>query len=77
MGNPFLAAMNGGNSLRSGNKRNLAPALLQHIQGFQGNPVQELQNKLNSVGATQEQYNQLYSAAQDIAQQMMGVLGRK
>lgn len=76
MSNPFRQAL-GGPVVQQGGKRNLAPNLIQHIQGFRGNPMQELQNKLNSVGATQEQYDQLYSAAQNIVQQMAGVLGRK
>ena len=57
-------------------QKNLAPALLQHIQGFQGNPIQELQSKLSSGEMTQEQYNHLYGAAQSIAQRLMAVLGR-
>ena len=76
MANPFRAAM-GGSSGPQGGRRNFAPALLQHIQGFRGNPMQEIQNKLNSGEMTQDQYDQLHSAAEQIVQQMMGVLGRK
>lgn len=76
MANPFLQAM-GGAGTPQGGRRNLAPALLQHIQGYQGNPIQELQSRLNSGAMTQEQYNQLHSAAQDIAQKMMSVLPRR
>ena len=66
----------GGNPAPQNNKRNLAPDLLRHIQGFRGNPIQDLQSKLNSGEMTQEQYNHLYGAAQGIAQRMMAVLGR-
>lgn len=75
MSNPFFKAM-GGQPQQSG-PRNFAPALLQHIQGFQGNPIEEVQAKLNSGEMSQEQYNQLYSAAQSIAQKMMGFLPRR
>jgi len=73
MPNPFREALGGSNGQQY-NKRNLAPALLQHIQGFQGNPIQALQNKLNSGEMTQAQYNQLHSMAEGIARQMMSVL---
>ncbi len=73
MANPFFNAL-GGSKAPQGGRRNLAPALLQHIQGFQGNPIQELQNKLNSGEMSQEQYNQLYSAAENIARRMMSIL---
>ncbi len=73
MANPFKAAL-GGIQAQQGGKRNFAPALLQHIQSFQGNPMQMLQEKINSSGINQEQVNQLHSAAEKIAQQMMGVL---
>lgn len=55
----------------------MAPALLQHIQSFQGNPIEQIQGKLNSGEISQDQYNHLYSVAQGIAQKMMGVLPRK
>ena len=73
MANPFREAMGGGNT-RQGGQRNLAPALLQHIQNFQGNPVEQLQGKLNSGEMTQQQYNQLRGMAENIVKQMMGVL---
>ena len=70
MGNPFFKAMGGGNA-RQGSGRNLAPNLLQYIQGFRGNPMEKLQSKLNSGEMSQDQYNQLHSMAESIAQQMM------
>ena len=73
MANPFREAMGGGNT-RQGGQRNLAPALLQHIQNFQGNPMEQLQSKLNSGEMTQQQYNQLRGMAESIAQRMMGAL---
>jgi len=73
MANPFYKAMGGSQRQQEG-RRNLAPDLLQYMQNFQGNPVQMLQEKINSSGITQEQYNQLHSAAEKIAQQMMGIL---
>ncbi len=76
MVNPLFQAFGGFRGQQGGN-RNLAPALLQHIQGFQGNPIQELQNKLNSGEMTQEQYNQLHGVAENIAQRMMSVLPRR
>ena len=39
MANPFFKAMGGGNA-RQSTRRNLAPSLLQYIQGFQGNPME-------------------------------------
>ena len=39
--------------------------------------MQQLQEKINSSGINQEQVNQLYSAAEKIAQRMMGVLPRR
>lgn len=76
MANPFREAMGGGNTRQTG-QRNLAPALLQHIQGFQGNPMEQLQSKLNSGEMTQQQYNQLRPMAENIVQRMMGVLPRR
>lgn len=76
MANPFREAMGGGNTRQRG-QRNLAPALLQHIQNFQGNPMEQLQNKLNSGEMSQDQYNQLRSMAGNIFRQMMGVLPHK
>lgn len=76
MANPFFSAM-GGAKAPQGGRRNFAPALLQHIQGFQGNPVEQLQSKLNSGEMTQDQYNQLRGMAENIVQRMMGVLPRR
>jgi hypothetical protein len=71
MANALYNSLGGG---RNGQTRNFAPALLQHIQGYQGNPLEELQNKLNSGEMSQAQYNQLHSMAENIAQRMMSVL---
>lgn len=76
MANPFREAM-GGSQAQQGGQRNLAPALLQHIHGFQGNPIEQLQSKLNSGEMSQQQYNQLRGMAETIAQRMMGVLPRR
>ena len=76
MSNPLFNALNGGNAPQCG-KRNFAPALLQHIQGFQGNPMEQLQSKLNSGEMTQDQYNQLHSMAEGIAQQMSRFFPRR
>ena len=76
MANPFFNAM-GGSGSPQGGRRNLAPALLQHIQGFQGNPIEQLQSKLNSGEMSQQQYNQLRGIAEEIAQKMLGVLPHK
>lgn len=76
MSNPFFKAMGGGNA-RQSTRRNLAPSLLQYIQGFQGNPMEQLQSKLNSGEMSQDQYNQLRGMAENIAQRMMGVLPRR
>ena len=73
MSNPFFKAMGGSQAPQRG-QRNFAPALLQHLQNFQGDPMQQLQEKINSSGVSQEQVNQLYSAAEKIAQRMMGML---
>jgi len=73
MANSIFNALGSTKTQPSGN-HNLAPALLQHIQGFRGNPIQDLQNKLNSGEMTQEQYNQLHSMAEAIAQRMLSVL---
>ena len=76
MANPFREAM-GGSQSPQGGQRNFAPALLQHLQNFQGDPMQQLQEKINSSGINQEQVNQLYSAAEKIAQRMMSVFPRR
>ena len=73
MSNPLFNALNGEKN-QKGSQRNLAPALLQHIQGFQGNPMEQLQSKLNSGEMSQQQYNQLRGMAENIVQRMMGVL---
>lgn len=73
MANPFREAL-GGSQARQGAKRNLAPNLIQYMQNFQGNPMQMLQEKINESGINQAQYNQLHSAAEKIAQKMLGVL---
>ena len=80
MANSIFNRLNGGKTAAhqtpsAQGQRNLAPALLQHIQGFQGNPIQQLQQKLQSGEMSQQQYNQLHSMAEQIAQKMMGVLG--
>lgn len=75
MSNPLFNALNGGRSQQSV-QRNFAPALLQHIQGFQGNPMEQLQSKLNSGEMSQQQYNQLRGIAENIVQKMMGVFPR-
>ncbi len=76
MANPFFKAMGGGNA-RQSTRRNLAPSLLQYIQGFHGNPMEQLQSKLNSGEMSQQQYNQLRPMAENIVQRMMGVLPRR
>lgn len=76
MANPFREATGGAQAPRAG-RRSLAPALLQHIQNFQGNPMEQLQSKLNSGEMSQDQYNQLRGMAENIARQMMGVLPHK
>lgn len=76
MANPFKEAMSGAQAYQAG-RRNLAPSLLRHIQNFQGNPMEQLQNKLNSGEMSQDQYNQLRGMAENIAQRMMGVLPRR
>ena len=84
MANNIFNRLNGGRhpqggpaqqaSFAQGGRRNLAPALLRHIQGFQGNPVQQIQQKLQSGEMSQNQYDQLRGAAEQIAQKMMGAL---
>ncbi len=71
MANSLYQSLGGG---RNAQTQNLAPALLQYIQGFQGNPMEALQSKLNSGEMSQAQYNQLHSMAENIAQRMMSVL---
>ena len=75
MPNPFFSAL-GGAKAPQGGKRNFAPALLQHIQVFQGDPIAMVQGKLRSGEWTQEQYNEVRKAAEQVAQRMMGVLRR-
>lgn len=76
MSNSLFSALNGG-GVQQGGKRNLAPDLLQYMRNFQGNPMEQLQSKLNSGEMSQDQYNQLRSMAEGIAQRMMGALPRK
>lgn len=76
MANPFKTAL-GGSQVPQRGQRNLAPALLQHLQNFQGNPMEQLQSKLNSGEMSQDQYNQLRGMAENIVQRMMGVLPRR
>lgn len=76
MSNPLYNDLNGGNT-QQGGQRNLAPALLRHIQGFQGDPMQRLQSKLNSGEMSQQQYNQLRGMAENIVQRMMNVIPRR
>lgn len=76
MANPFKTAL-GGSQAQQRSQRNFAPALLQHIRNFQGDPMQQLQEKNNSSGINQEQVNQLRSMAESIAQRMMGMLPRR
>lgn len=73
MGNPFFSAMGGPRGQQVG-RHNLAPNLLQYMQNFNGNPMEQLQSKLNSGEMTQQQYNQLRSVAEEIAQKMMSVI---
>ncbi len=70
MPNPFREAMSGNQAQPSGG-RNLAPNLLQYIQGFKGNPIEAVQGKLQSGEWTQEQYSEVRKAAEQIAQRMM------
>ncbi len=76
MANPFKTALGGSQAPQRG-QRNFAPALLQHLQNFQGDPMEQLQSKLNSGEMSQDQYNQLRGMAENIAQRMMGVLPRR
>lgn len=76
MANSIFQSLTGGKG-QQGGQRNFAPALLQHIQGFQGNPMEQLQSKLNSGEMSQQQYNQLRGMAENIVQRMMGVLPRR
>lgn len=76
MSNSLYKALGGENGQQPG-QRNFAPALLRHIQNFQGNPMEQLQNKLNSGEMTQQQYNQLRGMAESIFQKMMNILPQK
>lgn len=76
MSNQLFSALGGSNG-QQGGRRNFAPNLLQYIRGFQGNPIEQLQSKLNNGEMSQDQYNQLHSMAENIAQKMMGVFSRK
>ena len=72
MPNPLFQALGG--KTTQGNQKNMAPGLIQFMQGFQGNPLEQLQSKLNSGEMSQQQYNQLRGMAENIVRQMMGVL---
>jgi len=76
MANPFYNALGGAKNPQGG-QRNLAPNLIRYIQGFQGNPIQQIQSKLSSGEMTQEQYNQLHGMAENIVQRMMSILPHK
>lgn len=76
MSNPIFQAL-GGPRRQQGGRKNLAPSLLQYMQNFQGNPMEQLQGKLNSGEMSQQQYSQLRSMAEGIAQQIMEFLPRK
>lgn len=76
MSNPLFDAL-GGAKAQQGTKRNLAPGLLRYINNFQGNPIQSVQNKVSSGEWTQQQYDELHSAAENIARQMMSFIMRK
>ena len=76
MANPLYNELNGRRG-QQGGQRNFAPALLQYMQGYKGNPLEELQSKLNSGEISQQQYNQLRGAAEGIAQRIMGMLPRR
>lgn len=75
MPNPFREAMSGNQAQPVGG-RNFAPNLLQYIQGFKGNPIEEVQGKLQSGEWTQEQYNEVRKAAEQVVQKMMGMFRR-
>lgn len=75
MPNPFREAM-GANQAQTGSTRNLAPNLLQFIQEFKGNPIEEVQGKLQSGEWSQEQYKEVRKAAEQVAQKMMGLFRR-
>lgn len=76
MSNPLFDALGGAGAQQSG-KRNLAPDLLRYIGSFRGNPIQSVKNKVSSGEWTQQQYDELHSAAEGIARQMMHLLMRK
>lgn len=75
MPNPFFTAMSGAQG-QPGGTRNHAPNLLQFIQGFKGNPIEEVQGKLKSGEWSQEQYNEVRKAAEQVARQMIGLFRR-
>lgn len=76
MANPFKQALDGSQPQQRG-QRNFAPALLQHIQNFHGNPVEILRGKINSGEISAEQYNQMRGIAENIVGRMMSVLPRR
>jgi len=76
MANPFFHAL-GGSHAQQGGRKNVAPNLLQFIRGFQGNPIEAVQSKLNNGEWTKEQYNELHKAAEEVARKMMSIFPHK
>lgn len=74
MANSLFKALNGNTQ---GAKPNMAQALLQHINGFRGDPREVLKNKINSGEISQDQYNQMRGIAEEIARKMAAVLPRR
>ena len=74
MANSLYQELGGGGNAKN---RNFAPALLQYLQEFQGNPLEALQRKLNNGEMSQAQYNQLHNMAENIARRMMSVFPHK
>lgn len=66
MNNPLFNAMQGMNGRNNpmGQFQRMAQEFKRFKAGFQGDPQQEVQRLLNSGKMTQEQFNQLYSMAQ-------------
>lgn len=74
MPNPLFNVLNKNNQ----NARpNMETALLTHIKEFKGNPIEILQNKINSGEISQDQYNQMRGMAENIVSKMMSVLPRR
>lgn len=74
MANPLFDALN---KNAQNAKPNMANALINHINGFRGNPVEILQNKINSGEMSQDQYNQMRGIAENIVRKMMSILPRR